>query len=90
LRTIFTERDKTLLEQWLEDEEETGETRKLFNWIRRNTPQLLADLKLMNRVITELKKRRRWRRRVVGGIEFGSASRRAGSASSRTRRGGAT
>jgi len=87
---VFTESDRRLLERWLEENEKTRETRKLFNWIRQNTPQLLADLKLMNRVITELKKRRRWRGRVVGGIEFGSASRHAGSASSRTRRGGTT
>jgi len=55
---VFTERDRRLLERWLEENEKTRETRKLFNWIRQNTPQLLADLKLMNRVITELKKRR--------------------------------
>jgi len=79
LRTIFTERDRRLLERWLEIGEETGETRKLFTWIRRNTPQLLKDLRLMSRVITELKRRRRWRGRIVGGSEFGSASRREGS-----------
>jgi len=90
LRTIFTDRDRRLLERWLEEDEETGETRKLFTWIRRNTPQLLSDLKLMNRVITKLKKRKRWRGRIVGGSEFASASRRAESASSRTKREGAT
>jgi len=79
LRTIFTDRDRRLLERWLEDGEETGETRKLFTRIRRNTPQLLTDLRLMSRVITELKRRRRWRGRIVGGSEFGLASRRAGS-----------
>jgi hypothetical protein len=78
---VFTERDRRLLESWLENGEETGETRKLFTQIRRCTPQLMADLKLMSRAITELKRRRRrWRGRVVGGSEFGSASRRAGSA----------
>jgi len=80
LRTIFTERDRRLLERWLENGEETGETRKLFTWIRRNTPRLLMDLRLMSRVITELKRRRRWRGRIVGGSEFASASRREGSA----------
>ena len=90
MRTIFTDRDRRLLERWLEEDEETGETRKLFTWIRRNTPQLLSDLKLMNRVITKMKKRKRWRGRIVGGSEFGSASRRAESASSRTKREGAT
>ena len=80
MRTIFTDRDRRLLERWLEDGEETGETRKLFTWIRRNTPSLLRDLRLMSRVITELKRRHRWRGRIVGGSEFDSASRREGSA----------
>ena len=77
---VFTERDRRLLERWLEEGEETGETRKLFTRIRRSTPQLLMDLRLMSRVITELKRRHRWRGRVVGGSEFDSASRREGSA----------
>ena len=51
---IFTERGRKLLERWLEEGEETGETRKLFTRIRRSTPQLLMDLRLMSRVITEL------------------------------------
>jgi len=38
LRTIFTDRDRRLLERWLEIGEETGETRKLFTRIRRSTP----------------------------------------------------
>ena len=80
MRTIFTDRDRRLLERWLEEGVETGETRKLFTWIRRNTPQLLKDLRLMSMVITELKRRRRWRGRIVGGSEFASASRREGSA----------
>jgi len=68
---VFTERDRRLLESWLEEDEETGETRKLFTQIRRSTPQLLRDLKLMGRVINELKRRRRWRGRIVRGSEFG-------------------
>ena len=76
MRTIFTDRDRRLLERWLEDGEETGEIRKLFTRIRRSTPQLLRDLRLMSRVITELKRRRRWRGRIAGGSEFGSTSRR--------------
>jgi len=90
MRTIFTARNRRLLERWLEKGEETGETRKLFTQIRRSTPQLLSDLQLMRRVITELKRRRRWRGRVTGGSESGSALRRAESALSRIRNGGAT
>ena len=37
LRTIFTDRDRRLLERWREIGEETGETRKLFTRIR-STP----------------------------------------------------
>ena len=77
---VFTERDRRLLESWLEEGEETRETRKLFTRIRRCTPQLLRDLRLMGRVITELKRRRRWRGRIVGGSEFGSTSRHEESA----------
>ena len=87
---VFTERDRRLLESWLKEGSEDGETRKLFTQIRRSTPQLLADLQLMSRVINELKKRRRWMGRVTGGSEFGSASRLAESALSRIRSGGAT
>jgi len=77
---VFTERDRRLLERWMEEGEETGETRKLFTRIRRCTPQLLRDLRFMSRVITELKRRHRWRGRITGGSEFASVSRREGSA----------
>jgi len=87
---VFTERDRRLLEKWLEEDEETGETRKLFTQIRHTTPQLLMDLQLMSRIIVELKKRQRWRGRITVGCEFGSALRRAESALSRTGSGGAT
>jgi len=87
---IFTDRDRGLLLSWLDDGIENGETRKLFTKIRRSTPQLLQDLSLMGRVILELKRRRRWRGRAPMGREFASASRRAESASTRPRRGGAT
>jgi hypothetical protein len=69
---VFTERDRRLLESWLENGEETGETRKLFTQIRRCTPQLMTDLKLMRRVINELKRRRRWAGRFIGGRVFAS------------------
>jgi len=87
---VFTERDRRLLVRWLDEGEETGETRKLFTRIRRCTPQLLMGLGLMGRVILELKRRRRWRGRAPGGREFASTSRRVASASTRPRRGGAT
>lgn len=69
---VFTDRDRRLLERWLEEDEETRETRKLFTRIRRSTPQLLRDLELMRRVIDELKRRRRWAGRIVGGRVFAS------------------
>ena len=90
MRTIFTERDRRLLLSWLDDVEETGETRKLFTEIRRETPQVLQDLNLMSRVILELKRRRRWRGRAPGGREFASTSRCVGSASTQPRRGADT
>lgn len=69
---VFTERDRRLLESWLENGEETGETRKLFTQIRRCTLQLMTNLKLMRRVINELKRRRRWAGRFIGGRVFAS------------------
>jgi hypothetical protein len=87
---IFTERDRRLLERWLQDGAEDDETRKLFTQIRRRTPQVLIDLMLMRTVILELKRRGRWRGRVTGSSEFGSTLRRAESALTRPRRGGAT
>ena len=87
---IFTERERRLLERWLEEGEETGETLKVFHWIRRNLSPLREDVELMLRVIRELKRRRRWRGRLTGRSEFGSRLRRAESALTRARRGRAT
>ena len=87
---IFTDRERRLLERWLEEGEETGETLKVFTWIRANTSPVREDVELMLRVIRELKKRRRWRGRIRDRSEFGSALRRAESALTRARSARAT
>ena len=87
---IFTKRERRLLERWLEEGEETGETVKVFHWIRRNLTSVREDVELMIRVIRELKRRRRWRGRLSSRSEFGSRLRRAGSALTRARRGRST
>ncbi len=87
---IFTERERRLLERWLEEGEETGETLKVFTWIRANTSPVREDVELMLRVIRELRRRRRWRGRPSSRSEFGSRLRRAGSALTRERRGRST
>ena len=87
---IFTERERRLLERWLEEDEETGETLKVFHWIRLNLTQVREDVDLMLRVIRELRLRRRWRGRRTGRSEFGSRLRRAESALTHARRGRAT
>ena len=87
---IFTERERRLLRKWLEEGEETGETLKVFTWIRQSVPQLVEDMDLMLGVIRELRRQRRWRGRATERSEFDSALRRAGSALTRARRGRAT
>lgn len=84
---IFTERYRRLLRRWLEIGEGDGEIRKLFTGIRQSVPQLAEDVDLMLRVIRELRRRRRWRGRITGRSELGSALRRAESALTRVRRG---
>ena len=84
---IFTERDRRLLRRWLESGEEDGEARKLFTGIRQSVPQLAEDVDLMLRVIRELRRMRRWRGRITGRSELGSALRRAESALTRVGRG---
>jgi len=87
---IFTDRERGLLREWLQGGVETGETRKVFTAMRRNIPKLRGDLELMLEVTRELKRRKRWGRRVTRGTGFGSSLRRAESALTRLRRGGAT
>ncbi len=89
-RFIFTERERELLKKWLVTGEESNETRKLLTRIRKGFPDLAEDMEIMFAVIRELMRRRRWRGRVTGGSEFGSTLRRAESALTRARRGGAT
>ena len=87
---IFTERDRRLLEAWIDGEEETQDMRKLLSQIRKGWPLLADDMELLFRTIKVMMRRERWRERMTGGSEFGSALRRAESALTRARRGGAT
>ena len=89
-RFIFTKRERELLSTWLETGEEDNETRKLFSRIRKGFQEMAEDMELMFAVIRALMRRRRWRGRITGRTEFGSALRRAESALTRTRRGAAT
>jgi len=87
---IFTDRERRLLREWLEEDVESRETVKLFTRIRAYTPGLREDLRLMLRVMRELQKRRRWHGYDTKGTGFGSALRRARSALTRLKNGGAT
>ena len=82
---IFTERERRLLERWLEEGEENVETVKVFHWIRRNLTPVREDVELMLRVIRELRRQRRWRGRITRQSEFGSRLRRAESELTRAR-----
>jgi len=70
---IFTARERRLLKRWLEEGEEIQDTRDTFTKIRRNLPQIRRDVKLMLRVVRELQRQRRWRRRLRMPQASGSA-----------------
>ena len=61
---IFTRREREELRRWLEEGREDDATRMIFVEIRRNTPRLLEDLRLLVRVAKELRRRGRWDRRM--------------------------
>jgi len=82
---IFTERERRLLERWLEEGEEDVDAPRVFHWIRRNLTPVREDVELMLRVIRELRRQRRWRGRAARRSEFGSRLQRAESALTRAR-----
>ena len=65
-RYIFTERERRLLREWIEEGEETQETRKVLSWIRRGFPLLAEDTSLMFETIRAVQRRRRWREKDHG------------------------
>jgi len=86
-RFIFTERERGLLERWIEDEEEEDQqTRIVLSWVRRNWLTLADDMTLLFKAVRTMMRRRRWRGRVTRNSEFGAALRRAESALGRARR----
>jgi hypothetical protein len=89
-RFIFTSRDRRLLEAWIAGEEETQDMRKILSQIRKGWPLLAEDVELLFKTIEVMMRRERWRERMTGGSEFGSALRRAESGLTRARRGAAT
>lgn len=84
---IFTEKERRLLEAWLKTGEENQTTKDIFCMIRRNVSPLNRDLRLMLKVIRELKKERRWSGRVTESSEFGSTFRLVESALTRLKSG---
>ena len=55
-RYIFTERERRLLREWIEEGEETQETRKVLSWIRRGFPLLAEDMSLMFKTIRTMQR----------------------------------
>ena len=47
---IFTERDRRLLERWLEDGEEDGATMQIFVDVRQNLNRVSDDVRLLMEV----------------------------------------
>jgi len=90
-RYIFTDRERRLLEQWIDSEmNESQATRDLLTKIRKGWPRLAEDMTLLFRVTRTMMSRRRWRGYATRGSEYGSALRRAVSALTRLRNAGAT
>ena len=58
---IFTDRERRLLEAWIETGEENGETRKVLSWIRKGFLGLAEDIDLMFRAIRMMQRQHRWR-----------------------------
>lgn len=90
-RYIFTDRERRLLEEWIESEEsESQATRDLLTKIRKGWPGLAEDVALLFKTMDRMMNRRRWRGYATRGSEYGSALRRAESALTRLRNGAAT
>jgi hypothetical protein len=84
-RYIFTDRERRLLEDWIETAEETGDLPRILSWIRQGWPGLADDMTLLFKTVRTMMRRRRWRGYVTRGSEFGSALRRAEYALTRAR-----
>jgi len=89
-RYIFTDRERRLLESWIEAGEENQETENILSWIRQGFPRMAEDVELWLQTIKAMQRRRRWRAYRTRSSEFGSASLRAESALTRLRRGAGT
>ena len=87
---IFTDRERRLLEEWIEEGAENQQTRIVLSWVRKNWISLEEDMELLFKVVRKMQGQQRWWGRVTGRSEFGSALRRAESALTRARRGAST
>jgi hypothetical protein len=84
-RYIFTERERRLLEDWIETGEEIGDLPRILSWIRQGWPGLADDMTLLFKAVRTMMRRQKWRGYVTWGSELGSALRRAESALTRAR-----
>jgi hypothetical protein len=84
-RYIFTERERGLLEDWIESGKEIDDLPRILSWIRQGWPGLADDMELLYKTIDVMMKRKKWRKYMTKGSRFGSASRRAVSALTRAR-----
>lgn len=89
-RYIFTDRERRLLERWIETDEENQEIRNILSWIRQGWPGLADDMTILYEAIRTMMRRRRWKRYKTQSSELGSALRRAESELTRARRDAAT
>jgi len=89
-RYIFTDRERRLLEQWIDSEKESQSTRDLLTKIRKGWPRLAEDMALLFRAVGTMMSRRRWRGYATRSSEYESALRRAESALTRLRSAEAT
>jgi hypothetical protein len=80
---IFTERERRLLERWIEEGVEDQQTRIVPSWVKGNWWPLADDLAFLFGAVRVMMRRGRRRGRVTGGGEFEATLRRAESSLSR-------
>jgi hypothetical protein len=83
---FFTEKEREMLVRWLETGETDQQLMNLFTSIRKNTPVLRADLRLLLVVLRKKSAEKRGKGYHSIKTEFGSTLRRAESLLKYTRR----
>lgn len=83
---IFSEKERRLLEEWLETGIESQEARNLHYKIRKNLTLLRQDMNLILSIARKLQEQKRWKGRLSSRSGFGSTLVRAEQGLTRARK----